>query len=468
MLALVAFTLVVTKLLDEGLTTYASYRNVCKKLASNIRSICQNICTYWDLNKHEIDSRNSQRMIQNEINRIVLQSMYYVVSKKSAGLWQFLVDFPYSSVTESCRQRCQLLLRSPNLYTIAKLYEIPDDSVVNALRNSGSLLERLLDVGKEDTTFMLSTLASVVSQSETDLGYFVDEMIRVCFLDESTRENYYKVGSEAVAVLIERCPKLLSSILNFIDRNIDHLDQYAIDILTNSPLRDCVLSIDDVGTKLAKWLINRPIEHPANHIARRVLTSVNWGSAGQLWMPQEVHDACADAIVKAHIVKCKTRNSLISKSYKKASSMASKLPDLEHQFDKFCWDVLMRLKFISKSVTAPPQNDLTAFYVHLMQKCLTTAEIFIDSGIKLFHELVNASCFIPSVVFLSQLVTAFPTKIPTFLQSDIFRDCIDKLLHADDSSYAMQLLLGADKFPGPVLKMFLASVSVRLLENAFF
>ena len=141
-------------------------------------------------------------MLQNEINRIVLQAIHYIVSKKSLGLWQFLVDFPYSIVTENCRQRCQLLLRSPATYGVKKLYEISDENVASALKASGSLVEKLAEIGKEDTTYMLSALAAVVSQSETDLGYFVDEMIRVCFLDENTRESYYKVGSEAVAVCL--------------------------------------------------------------------------------------------------------------------------------------------------------------------------------------------------------------------------------------------------------------------------
>lgn len=71
-----------------------------------------------------------------------------------------------------------------------------------------------------------------------------------------------------MSIVIERCPTLLSSILKYIDRNIDHLDEYGVDILTNSPLSNCVLTSEDVGSLLGKWLINRPIGHPANNIAR--------------------------------------------------------------------------------------------------------------------------------------------------------------------------------------------------------
>lgn len=41
---------------------------------------------------------------------------------------------------------------------------------------------------------MISTLASIVAKCEClDIQFFVDELIEICFLDENTREKYYKV-----------------------------------------------------------------------------------------------------------------------------------------------------------------------------------------------------------------------------------------------------------------------------------
>lgn len=93
--------------------------------------------------------------------------------------------------------------------SVGKLYEIPDSDVSAIIKKGkkmlefkrflwefagGKLIDRLGDVGKEDSTFMLSALAAVISESEADLPYFLQELIQVCFLDELTRENYYKVG----------------------------------------------------------------------------------------------------------------------------------------------------------------------------------------------------------------------------------------------------------------------------------
>jgi len=46
-------------------------------------------------------------------------------------------------------------------------------------------------------------------------------------------------------------------------------------------------------------------------------------------MAQQVHDELADLIVKAHIVHCKQRNGMISKSVQKANKLWSKIPDIE-------------------------------------------------------------------------------------------------------------------------------------------
>lgn len=81
---------------------------------------------------------------------------------------------------------------------------------------------------------------------------------------------------------------------------------------------------------------------------------------------QDVHNICAEILVKvihnptlilnifllffqAHLVHCKQRNNLISKPLNKISRLATKCPDMEQIFDKFCWEVLLKLK-ISKNV----------------------------------------------------------------------------------------------------------------------
>lgn len=100
---------------------------------------------------------------------------------------------------------------------------------------------------------------------------------------------------------------------------------------------------------------------------------MNWGTDddGKLWLQPEVHIVCADTLVKGHMAQCKATNGLISKSWNKVAKLASKVPDYEHQFDAFCWDILVRLKL-------PLQ-------VHfILMFCIVE---------KLFLELIEVPCF---------------------------------------------------------------------------
>lgn len=58
-----------------------------------------------------------------------------------------------------------------------------------------SLLSQLCDSirAQENSTYKVLVLAVIVAHCEVEQNQFVLEIINVCFLDETTREHYYKV-----------------------------------------------------------------------------------------------------------------------------------------------------------------------------------------------------------------------------------------------------------------------------------
>ncbi|VDK41765.1 unnamed protein product [Anisakis simplex] len=419
----IAFELVLLKIFDEGLTTYShpQFRQFCKQIGLAMRQSVRYLADFVGIAKRLL-SADEIAMVEKEFDRILLHAVHYIVSKQSLGLWQFLVDLPYSVISGSCRLRCQILLRSSEPLSISQLYEIPEKDLNARLKAAGLFVDRLLQLPNNDSNYMVSALAALMSYSETHSDDFLMELLNACFLDESTRDNYYKVGSEAIGVLVDKQPQLLSKVLLIIDRNIDSLDQYAVEILSNAPLAKCRLSESDVGSICGKWLINRSPDHPGSRIARRVLGSMNWGrdSNGELWLHRRVHQVCAETIVKGHMAQCKGTNGLIAKSFNKVAKLASKVPDYEQQFDTFCWDILLRLKLPILNDPASPFTDLASFYVHIVQKCLSS-----------------------------------------FVQT------FDRLLHSDQSSYAAQLIAGSDQFPGPTLKLLSSAITVYHLLYSY-
>ncbi|VDK64397.1 unnamed protein product [Onchocerca ochengi] len=454
-LTFIAFELVLIKIFNDGLYTYGTfnYRQFCKQIGYALRQSV--ICSAEFLKViKDMLSFDEAEIIQKEFDRIVLHAVYYIISKQNLGLLQFIVDLPYDIVSETCRMRCQILLRRKMAVTIAQLYEFPDKDLPNLVEKAGSLFDKLPDLPSDDRIYMISALAAIISASDTGVDSFTVEILNVCFRDVSMRDHFYKAGAETVGILLDKHPYLLQKILLFIDRNLDSLDEYAVEVLSVAPLSKCRLSVDDVGVICGKW---------------RVLGSMNWGTDenGKLWLHPEVHSVCADTLVKGHMAQCKVTNGLISKSWNKVAKLASKVPDYEHCFDTFCWDILVRLKLPLQTDALNIQsfNDLASFFVFVIQRSLLSVDEFLSSGLSLWSELITSGCYVGSVVILARLMSSFPDAVTILISHEIFIQCFDRLLLYDLSSYAIQLIAGANKFPGPTIRLLGSAITYHINEN---
>ncbi|MCP9261227.1 hypothetical protein DINM_004613 [Dirofilaria immitis] len=515
-LTLIAFELVLIKIFNDGLYTYGTfnYRQFCKQIGYALHQSIKCSAEFLKVIKDML-SFDEAKMMQKEFDRIILHAIYYIeieavrplkdheeievirplkdsvtlltlevqknakifpcalqiqnrnVSKATEkfasgnyqflGLLQFMVNLPYDFVSETCRMRCQILLRRKVAITVSQLYELPDKDLANLVEKAGSLFDKLPDLPSDDRIYIISALAAIISASDIGVDSFIVEILNVCFLDVSMRDHFYKAGAETVGILLDKHPHILQKILLFIDRNLDSwMKLYAVEILSIAPLSKCRLSIDDVGVICGKWLINKPPNHPASRIARRVLGSMNWGTDenGMLWLHPKVHAVCADTLVKGHMAQCKATNGLISKSWNKISKLASKVPDYEHHFDSFCWDILVRLKL-------PLQSMGLAVGMHSESTIMefTPVSVNLKEGLSLWSELITSGCYVGSVVILARLVSLFPDAITTLISQEIFIQCFDRLLLCDISSYAVQLIAGADKFPGPTIRLLGSAIT---------
>lgn len=61
-------------------------------------------------------------------------------------------------------------------------------------------------------------------------------------------------------------------------------------------------------------------------------------------------------------------------------------------------------------------------------------------------------------------MTGWFARYINFLVFFRFKDAFGRLLHGDESYYALQLVMGADKFPGPILRFISCGISNQLKE----
>lgn len=182
------------------------------------------------------------------------------------GLWQFGVDLPYDCVSEECRLRCEFLLRVPEKYGIHELYDVPIDEIRRKIEtseekermhnciqihrhfsfnNSDDLKSRIASLDQTDGVFLVNALSMIMSSSSTEATRFIKQIIdvrlpfpnkiysphlQICFCDESYREQFYKVGSEAIAQLMEKRPNCLEVLISVLDRQMSHMDNVCLAI----------------------------------------------------------------------------------------------------------------------------------------------------------------------------------------------------------------------------------------------
>ncbi|CAI5441757.1 unnamed protein product [Caenorhabditis angaria] len=461
--AMVAFQLLLMKILDNGLTNYSKpgYKSFCKQIGISLKHSVRELCNNWILMRSQLPP-NEEYQMQKEVDRIVLIALNYLIHRDSVGLFQFVVSLPYGIVSEECRNRCEFALRSVNKMTIHELFEIPISQVLS--KNQNSVIRHRIDhLGPQDSEFLVNSLASIGSNSNSDVTNLIKQLIDVCFCDESTRDNLYKCGGEAIGQLLTKRPDVLHQLLSIVDRSLSHMDNYAINVLSSSRLFHCRLT-EPMMSIIGKWLINNPPEHGGNRLARRVLSGLHWGPSadGQnLWIDPEVHVIAADCIVKAHSVHCSRSNSMISKSLKQIAKLASKMGDAETHFQNFCWDLLVKLKLPKQDSKNGNGNgqDLTALYVKIVQNYEEEAPLYLEKAVPLLSDLVASASSVASVVLLSRFIAQHYSDVNRLGADKNFMSVFEKILHVDQLPYAVQWLSGPSSTPTPIVRLICSGIS---------
>ncbi|GMS83467.1 hypothetical protein PENTCL1PPCAC_5642 [Pristionchus entomophagus] len=462
--SLLAFQLVLMKIFHIGLETYSQleYKSFCKQIGMTLRKSVRELASHWKVARGLLDPA-AENQLQREMDRVVLLAVNYVISKRSLGLWQFLIDLPYDAISDECRLRVEYLLRrggDEDSKNVRELFEMPQQDIAREIQAS-TLAERLDATGALDTVFLVNALAALVAQSSRDPTPFLREMVQVCFVDANTRDSLYKVGGEAIGTLLGAKPSSLDALITIIDRSIDHMEEHAVDIFSSAPLHLCKIGESVVGGVIGKWLIARSPERAGNRVARRILSALNWGyedDGRSLWMSERVHAVCADTVLKAHISHCARSNGLIAKSVGKIAKLASKIPDYEQHFSQFCWDLLVKLKLPTQVSKKEPEADLAAYFLHAVQHSLASAEQFAESGLNYVGELVNAGCTSAAVVLITRAFALHYEKANVITGHKNFLAVFERVIHADQCSYAYQLLTGPSSSPTLIVRLIACAI----------
>ncbi|XP_034026058.1 ectopic P granules protein 5 homolog [Thalassophryne amazonica] len=368
MMRVFAFASSFIEVLAVGLQTYnrSRYRQLVKRIGRIIRMTVCYVSDHWAqyASVTGSDGPNSHAhslslaKLQLEYDHLFLRAVLHVLRNKRLGIWLFMSELPYGTLSSSMLWRVLYVMQSAETEELETLSTADNThSWAQALRNSEHqerFEEWLCEVNSSDGISLLTALAHMATPTQhsdpafiTTIALLIYQVSYVCL---STRETYSKVGRELLAAVATAHPHIMSVLLEKLRETIQTVGMMALYLCKELPLslwRPLPEEISVIGS----WLLQHPLSAVENRLACVILEGLNWGYTedGSLALSSSLHSEVSLFVAEAYqkYLTDKPYTGLISEGIKHVSYLASVLRlgvSPEASFSQWAWQLLLRLK----------------------------------------------------------------------------------------------------------------------------
>ncbi|XP_076006821.1 ectopic P granules protein 5 homolog isoform X2 [Genypterus blacodes] len=367
MMRVFAFASSLIEVLALGLQTYnrARYRQLVKRIGHIIRMTVCYVSDHWAqyvsvIGGDETSSHNrslSLDKLQVEYDHLFLRAVLYVLRNKRLGIWLFMSEMPYGTVSSSMLWRVLYVMQCAETAGLETLTANNTHSCIQSLREPKHQ-ERfelwLCEVNSSDGISLLTALAQMATPTLRSDPAFVTTITlliyQVSYVSVSTRETYSKVGRELLAAIATAHPYIVSVLLERLRETIQAVGMVALYLCKELPLSLWLPNPEEVCV-IGAWLLQHPLSAVENRLACVMLEGLNWGYTqdGSLALPSSLHCEVALLVAEAYqkYLTDKPYSGLISEGIKQVSYLASVLRlgvSPEASFSQWAWHLLLRLK----------------------------------------------------------------------------------------------------------------------------
>ncbi|XP_040011126.1 ectopic P granules protein 5 homolog [Xiphias gladius] len=368
MMRVFAFASSLIEILALGLQTYnrARYRQLVKRIGHIIRMTVCYVSDHWaqyvsvtgaggpSSHVHSL----SLEKLQLEYDHLFLRAVLHVLRNKRLGIWLFMSEMPYGTLSSSMLWRVLYVMQSAETAGLETLSSASDtNSCIQALRDpehQERFEQWLCEVNSSDGISLLTALAHMATPTQHSDPTFITTITlliyQVSFVSVSTREIYSKVGRELLAAVATAHPYVISVLLERLRETIQTVGMVALYLCKELPLslwRPLPEEICVIGA----WLLQHPLSAVENRLACVILEGLNWGYTqdGPLALSSSLHSEVALLVAEAYqkYLTDKPYSGLISEGIKQVSYLASVLRlgvSPEASFSQWAWQLLLRLK----------------------------------------------------------------------------------------------------------------------------
>ncbi|KAL0115562.1 hypothetical protein PUN28_010822 [Cardiocondyla obscurior] len=501
LLRLFAFYSVLIKLLKQGLKSYDSprYRQLTKRLSALIRDIVQYASDQWEaFDKSQITDDSMLLKLQTEYDCFFLRAILCIFSSRRLGAWQYLAAVPYHIISAPTLWHIFYILHTDftsSDITTSNLSTSDWETELNCPELHKQFEEKLGNMPGDESYFLLTTFANMaMARGRKDYDFVrttTIDLFQIGFLSEKTQESCSKDARSLLSNLTNKYPTLLSDILQKLRDNFVSVGKLSLYLFTELKIGMWIPQQEDMAI-LSTWLHQHPLTSSESHLARLVLTHLNWGldANDNLYLSIDLHRQVALLIVELTMkyvpdTPIQTA-SLLTESMKQVSSIV-RPQNSEQAFNLWAWEIINRLRlhqldrseFVCQYTISNPADGLSCVpnmesdsFLEILVKGVREKQPIANYVSVLmtlwghsvplicvegFSQLQTLQCYYKYkqvLICLHHVIPFFLECPDSLLKNDKFVSLIVPLINADRTYMKMAKNLIVSDFPGPILKQF--------------
>ncbi|XP_028402357.1 ectopic P granules protein 5 homolog [Dendronephthya gigantea] len=327
-----AFSTCLIQMLGKAFTLYSMrrYREFVKRLGRAISSIVMRVSRYWSsyktdyVNKYgdneitfhlAFGSDYSLEKLQMEYDQFFIRASQQILSANKLGVWQFLIDMPFYSLSSRMTWICYRFLHrgTSDKAGFSSLSEYIASSHTDQ-NEAASLLESFKAMTEPEIVFLLTTFANMARERSTvDIDFInavVREIYEVSYLNSGAPDFLPKTGKDLLGSICQRHAFVMSLLLERVEATLDSVREECVGLFQALPVETWRPKVRDVYT-IRNWLLHSAVESSEHQLSRYLLTNINWQyqalDSDTLYLPQCIHRAIAILLVETCALRLSNR-----------------------------------------------------------------------------------------------------------------------------------------------------------------
>ncbi|XP_031837862.1 ectopic P-granules autophagy protein 5 isoform X2 [Nomia melanderi] len=500
-LRLFAFFTITVKILKQGLKTYDSprYRQLAKRLCALIRDIVQYASDQWEeFDKNQHIDKSTLLKLQLEFDYFFLRAVLCIFSSRRLGAWQYLATVPYHLISSNTLWQIFYILHTDSSQTDAHMVDVDLqnwEDKLNCPQLRKQFEEKLCNLPGDESYFLLTTFANMAMARINKDYDFVKattlDLFQIGFLSGKTQDSCLKDARSLLSNLTNKYPSLLSDILHKLKDNFESVGKLSLYLFTELKQDKWIPQEQDI-TILSKWLHEHPLTSTENHLARLILSHLNWGfnENGDLHLSIDLHRRIALLIVELAMKYIRDSpvesSSLLAEGVKQVSSII-RPQSAEQVFSLWAWEMVTKLRLhqldqteticqhtlmnIQEAFAHLPNMDSDSYLEILVTGTLDKQPIacYVATVMTLWGHSVPLIClkgfsqlqilqshykYEQVLICLHHIVPLFLECVDSLLKNEKFINLIISLIAADRTYMNVAKSFITAEFPGTILKQF--------------